>query len=542
MRRGPTKGGLQLDSQGNLSTRYPWEKSRRRKSVDSDIYYSDSDRSRSSTGSRRKAEPVNKDIIDEALRNYGTVGKVEALEINRNIRERPDSEKLVKIPRPVASGMVTEGSMRYPAPDYSPKKRIEMPRLTATRTRLRSFGGKTKHVVEESIQVPEDTFIFLEAESDTSEEMPEDMESILSRVSEKPEVKPLFDYAEKIKSIYEELKPVRKSTIETQTDLEPTPVPSPLVVSEIEEEPPTPEPEREPTPAPTPPPPRPVMVDTGTFMEPVYEPLSIIPAEQMYSRREPVVKVEEAAPEPEPEPEPAPSEAASTFADKDIQADPDDIDNKPRILLHTMMSLQPDAELEDLLRETEEKAIQTGYSKLKNREIQANPPVDQEAQTEETLMIHKELQTTPEYHSEEEEIQSIISSATGSTIGSSPYQPLSYGPPPPKFRQPKSWGTTARVDVPSGMDNNHHHQRAPQQESGEDSSLDSSPRLSVASHGMQTTTSLDTRAASMIRKLHDLESLSGILDMEAEDYVSSHGDDFPPDVVSDTLSVKSGFF
>ena len=46
----------------------------------------------------------------------------------------------------------------------------------------------------------------------------------------------------------------------------------------------------------------------------------------------------------------------------------------------------------------------------------------------------------------------------------------------------------------------------------------------------------------MIRKLGDLESLSGILDLEPEDYESSYGEgeDFP-DVVNDTMSVKSGF-
>ena len=49
-----------------------------------------------------------------------------------------------------------------------------------------------------------------------------------------------------------------------------------------------------------------------------------------------------------------------------------------------------------------------------------------------------------------DESQSIASTASGSTVGSgkseNPYQPLSYGPPPPRFPQPKSWGTTAKVE------------------------------------------------------------------------------------------------
>ena len=90
--KNPKSGGLQLDSQGNLSTRYPWDKNKRRKSIDSDLY-SGSDRSRNSTGSRRKAEPINKEVIDAALRNYGTVGRVEAVELKRDLKEaKPDNE------------------------------------------------------------------------------------------------------------------------------------------------------------------------------------------------------------------------------------------------------------------------------------------------------------------------------------------------------------------------------------------------------------------------------------------------------------------
>ena len=91
--------------------------------------------------------------------------------------------------------------------------------------------------------------------------------------------------------------------------------------------------------------------------EPVYEP-PIAPqiAQLLYGKRvEPIVEVEN-------EPEPAPNEAESSFAEKEIQADPDEIDNKPKIRVHTPISVLPDVELEDLSPQTEEKAIQTGYS------------------------------------------------------------------------------------------------------------------------------------------------------------------------------------
>ena len=155
-----SKGGLQLDSQGNLRTKYPWDRSRRRKSVDSDGY-SDSDLSRSSNSSRRKVEPINKKVIDEALKNFGTVGRVEAVEVirksSREIKERPDAEKPVKIPRPVASALVKEGSMRYPVPDYGQRKKIDIPNLRATRTHLRSIRDSSGELFEESCQVPDDT-------------------------------------------------------------------------------------------------------------------------------------------------------------------------------------------------------------------------------------------------------------------------------------------------------------------------------------------------------------------------------------------------
>ncbi len=486
------KGGLQMGPDGTLRTRYPWETNTRgrRRSVESDLY---TDSSRSSTGSRRKAEPINKDIIDEALRNYGTVGRVEALGIQRP-KERPDAERRVKIPRPVASGMVTEGSLRHPAPDYIQRKKIEMPRLTATRSQLRSMGFRPgREQVETSCQVPEDTFL-----RTTVTPIPDDVESVVSDLSEKP----AFNYAEKIKEIYEEIKPKRRSTIETQTE-EP----------EVEESPlPTPTPE--PEPEPTPPPPRPVMVDTSTHMEePVYEPPPVI----VYERRiEPVVVVEN---EPEP-------------LHKEIQADPDEIDNKPRSKVHTAISVNPYALLEPP-PPTEEKSIQAGESKARPVE-----PVDQSIQTTLTpKVLNKKLQAyrKPEMFDRGSQIflpdldgrESIISTVSGSSLPENPYQPLSYGPPPPRYPQPKSWGTTAKVEnTYSGG-----------------SSVGSSPRPSISdshSQGVQTITTLDTRAASMIRKLHDLESLSGILDLEPE-YASTHGDDFPPDVVSDTLSVKSGY-
>ena len=584
-----------MDPKGNLTTRYPWEKSKRRKSVDSDAY-SDSVSFTSSASSRRKVEPINKQVIDEALRNYGTVGRVEAVELKRDLmKERPDNEKLVKIPRPVASALVKEGSMRYPTPDYGQKRRIDMPRLTATRTQLRSLRANSKEYVEISCQVPEDTFKRTSADSPKgwdelqmpdplSSEPDDEVESALSVLSETSEKsKPKFDFAEKIKEIYEEIKPERKeivSTVETQTDYI-EPIPTPPIESEPEEpkaELPTPtpsaepesepEPEREhepeveptstPTPPPTPLPPKPVMVDTGTNPLPVYEP-PIIPqyADLLYEKMiEPVVVVES---EPEPEPESTPSEPESTFAEKEIQADPDEIDNKPRIRIPTEISIQPDAELQDLFPETVDKAIQTGYARVRNRKLQATPPVSEYVQTDLIQLINKKLQADrrprqftqgsqaslvsedlvvpqPKGHTDmdEEECHSIASDVSGSTIESNksenPYQPLSYGPPPPRFPQPKSWGTTAKVEnIYSGLDG----LRKKHGSSG------SSP--SVHSQGMQTTTTLDTRAASMIRKLGDLESLSGILDLEAEEYASTYGGEEFPDVVNDTMSVKSGF-
>ena len=539
-------------------------------------------------------EPINKDVIDEALRNYGTVGRVEAIELKRDLKERSENEKLVKIPRPVTSPLVKEGSMRYPTPDYGQKRRIDLPRLTATRTQLRSLRANSKEYVEESCQVPEDTFKRTSSASPkgwdelkmpdplSSDAVPDDdANSILSPLSEKSEKpQPKYDFAEKIKEIYEEIKPQRKeivSTVETQTDYV-EPVPTPPIESEPEElEPelptptPSPEPEPEsesepepeplveptptPTPPPTPPPPRPVMVDTGTDPQPVYEP-PIVPeyAHLLYERKiEPVVVVEN-------EPEPTPSEVESTFAEKEIQADPDEIDNKPKIRIPTEITVQPDVGLQDLFPEAVDKAIQTGYPRVRNKKLQATPPVSEYVQTDLIQLINKKLQADRKprqshqgsqasligedflHHQpkgmtdmDAEECHSIASDVSGSTIESTksenPYQPLSYGPPPARFPQPKSWGTTAKVEnIYSGLDGLRR-----KHESG-----GSSP--SVNSQGMQTTTTLDTRAASMIRKLGDLESLSGILDLEPEEYASTYGDgeEFP-DVVNDTMSVKSGF-
>ena len=609
-----------MDSQGNLSSRYPWDKNKRRKSVESDLY-SGSDRSRSSTRSRRKAEPINKDVIDAALRNYGTVGRVEALELKRDLKDsKSDNEELVKIPRPLASALVKEGPMRYPVPDYAEKRKIDVPRLTATRAQLRSIRANSKEYTEESCQVPEDTFKRSSASSPkgwdeldmpdplSSDMMPDDDDvgSMLSPVSEKSEVKsPKYDFAEKIKEIYEELKPRRKlvvSTVETQTDYV-EPIPTPPMESEVDEPEiliPTPEPEPEPeqeaepelqpesepepepeieppapsptlTPPPTPPPPKPVMVDTGTDPQPVYEHI-IIPqvAQLLYDNRKPeAVVFVESVPEPTPC-EPEPSEPEIVYAEKEIQADPDDIDDKPKIRIPTEISIQPDAELQDLFPERVEKAIQTGYSMVEHKKLQASVPVDECVQTDLLQKFNKKLQADrkprlfnrrsqaslvkedmappqtkilddlPQGHNDMDgdECHSIASDISTSTIESvkseNPYQPLSYAPPPTKLPQPKSWGTTARVEnIYSGLDG-----LRKAHPSGT-----TSPTVSdTHSQGVQTTTTLDTRAASMIRKLGDLESLSGILDLEPEDYASSYGDgeEFP-DVVNDTMSVKSGF-
>ncbi len=72
---------------------------------------------------------------------------------------------------------------------------------------------------------------------------------------------------------------------------------------------------------------------------------------------------------------------------------------------------------------------------------------------------------------------------------------------------------------------------------GSSSSVGSSrlPSNQSQSQGVQTET--DSRVASAIRKLHDMESLSGILDFEDD-----HPDPIDyPDVISDTMSVKSGY-
>ena len=613
--KNPKSGGLQLDWQGNLSTRYPWDKNKRRKSIDSDLY-SGSDRSRNSTGSRRKAEPINKEVIDAALRNYGTVGRVEAVELKRDLKEaKPDNDKLVKIPRPLASALVKEGSMRYPVPDYAEKRKIDVPRLTATRAQLRSIRANSKEYAEGSCQVPEDTFKRSSASSPkgwdelempdplSSDMMPDDDDdagSMLSPVSEKSEVKsPKYDFAEKIKEIYEELKPPRKlvlSTVETQTDYV-EPIPTPSVESEVEEPEipspspspiPTPEPEPEPeaepepepepepeveppvptpTPPPTRPPPRPIMVDTGTDPQPVYEHI-IVPqvAQLLYDDKKPeAVVFVESVPEPVPCTQPE-----IIYAEKEIQADPDDIDDKPKIRIPTEISVQPDAELQDLFPERMEKAIQTGHSMVEHKKLQASVPVDECVQTDLLQKFNKKLQADrkprqfnrgsqaslvsedmvpaepkilddlPQGHTnmDGDECHSIASDISSSTIDSvkseNPYQPLSYAPPPTKLPQPKSWGTTARVEnIYSGLDG----LRKPHP------SGTTSPTVSdTHSQGVQTTTTLDTRAVSMIRKLGDLESLSGILDLEPEDYESSYGEgEEIPDVVNDTMSVKSGF-
>ena len=68
--------------------------------------------------------------------------------------------------------------------------------------------------------------------------MTDDFESILGPLSEKSEVKPVYDFVEKIKEIYEEIRPHRKlivSTAETQTDYV-EPQPTTPVESELDED------------------------------------------------------------------------------------------------------------------------------------------------------------------------------------------------------------------------------------------------------------------------------------------------------------------